>query len=631
MKKVTRIVICLALILILAPISGLSRVEAQTGISGHITRDTTWSGTVIVTGDVIVDKGVTLTIEPGTIIKFERISADLIVNGALKARGTPSAKIQFTSSAAKPDTWGGIVFNDSSDDAQCILEHCIIRYGGRPSGWGSAANNTNIRLNAASPTIRYCVISNADGHGILTTGGSNPIINYNNIYDNADYGIRNANTSVSINAVNNWWGTAIESEIEKMIYDQFDQSSLSIVDYRPFLSAPHPLDTGMPDVPVTGVTLAPATLNLAVGDTPLVLTVGVLPQNATNKAVTWSSDKPAVVTVDANGRVTAIAAGTATITVTTADGGHTATCAVTSAALSPGIVVNIGIQPPTRDVVIGETFTLDIQVDAGDQPVAGVSAFLDFDPAYLEVVSITRGGTLNVVMAETFDNDAGTIDYSASRVTEPFPSGTFTLATIEFRPIQSTPATAIDFGILDPRKTMAAYEGRDVTGIIAGRTVEVIPDAPVALSIALQGGTRPPEGWELPVTIKFFEPGADVLTDTPVKSLTVTTAKIGDMAVAQASILPGTYDITVAGDTTLISVRRNVDVGPAVDMGTLLEGNANGDHIINMIDFSILAGSFMKTQGDQTFDKRADFDRNGIVNMIDVSLLAANFMKKSPR
>lgn len=107
MKKVTRIVICLALILILAPISGLSRVEAQTEISGHITSDTTWSGTVIVTGDVIVGEGVTLTIEPGTIIKFEKISADLIVNGALKARGIPSAKIQFTSSAAKPNTWGG--------------------------------------------------------------------------------------------------------------------------------------------------------------------------------------------------------------------------------------------------------------------------------------------------------------------------------------------------------------------------------------------------------------------------------------------------------------------------------------------------------------------------------------------
>ena len=53
------------------------------------------------------------------------------------------------------------------------------------------------------------------------------------------------------------------------------------------------------------------------------------PSNATNQNVTWSSDKPEVATVDANGKVTAKAAGTATITVTTEDGKKTATCTVT--------------------------------------------------------------------------------------------------------------------------------------------------------------------------------------------------------------------------------------------------------------------------------------------------------------
>ncbi|MCL0097951.1 hypothetical protein M1O19_05475 [Dehalococcoidia bacterium] len=174
----------------------------------------------------------------------------------------------------------------------------------------------------------------------------------------------------------------------------------------------------------------------------------------------------------------------------------------------------------------------------------------------------------------------------------------------------------------------------------AGETTELnlaidalLPTVQVDLSMVLDGGARPDEGWEIPVTINFFEPGADVLVDTPLRSFTVTTVKVEDRAVAQVSIAPGTYDVTVAGETTLINVRRNVEIAAPdldVDMGTLLEGNANGDHVINMMDFSILVGSFGKAEGDEAFDRRADFDRNGIVNIADFSLLVDNFGKTSP-
>ena len=80
-------------------------------------------------------------------------------------------------------------------------------------------------------------------------------------------------------------------------------------------------------VPVTGVTLNTETLELFTGNTA-TLTATVQPSNATNQNVTWSSDKPAVATVE-GGTVTARGAGEATITVTTADGNKTATCTVT--------------------------------------------------------------------------------------------------------------------------------------------------------------------------------------------------------------------------------------------------------------------------------------------------------------
>ena len=79
---------------------------------------------------------------------------------------------------------------------------------------------------------------------------------------------------------------------------------------------------------VTSVSLDKTSLELTEGNTAQ-LTATVLPDNATNKNVTWSSNAPGVATVDSSGKVTAVAPGTATITVTTADGGKTATCVVT--------------------------------------------------------------------------------------------------------------------------------------------------------------------------------------------------------------------------------------------------------------------------------------------------------------
>ncbi|MEE1253465.1 MAG: InlB B-repeat-containing protein [Paludibacteraceae bacterium] len=86
--------------------------------------------------------------------------------------------------------------------------------------------------------------------------------------------------------------------------------------------------------PVTGVSLNKTSTTLEIGGTE-TLTATIEPNNATNKNVTWSSSNTSVATVQ-NGVVTAVAAGTANITVTTEDGNKTATCAVTVNAASGG-------------------------------------------------------------------------------------------------------------------------------------------------------------------------------------------------------------------------------------------------------------------------------------------------------
>ena len=88
-------------------------------------------------------------------------------------------------------------------------------------------------------------------------------------------------------------------------------------------------------VAVNSITLSPTSATLTLGETEtLTLIPTVLPAEATDKSVTWSSSNEAVATVT-DGVVTAVAAGEATITVTTTDGAKTATCAVTVAAPAP--------------------------------------------------------------------------------------------------------------------------------------------------------------------------------------------------------------------------------------------------------------------------------------------------------
>lgn len=87
------------------------------------------------------------------------------------------------------------------------------------------------------------------------------------------------------------------------------------------------------NVPVTGVTMSQKTASMKVGDTKKV-TATVAPENATDKSVTYASDKEEVATVAADGTITAVAEGTANITVTTHDGAKTDKCTVTVAAAS---------------------------------------------------------------------------------------------------------------------------------------------------------------------------------------------------------------------------------------------------------------------------------------------------------
>lgn len=109
-------------------------------------------------------------------------------------------------------------------------------------------------------------------------------------------------------------------------------------------------------VPVISISLNKTTLSLTEGDTETLI-ASINPDNADNKNITWSSNDEAIATVSANGLITAIAAGEATITVTTEDGGFTAECIVTVNALTIP-VADITLNEANADMTVGQTLQL---------------------------------------------------------------------------------------------------------------------------------------------------------------------------------------------------------------------------------------------------------------------------------
>ncbi|MBR4455127.1 MAG: Ig domain-containing protein [Solobacterium sp.] len=124
-------------------------------------------------------------------------------------------------------------------------------------------------------------------------------------------------------------------------------------------------------VPVDSVSVSSTSVRLKnIGDTYKLAAI-ISPGNASNKNVTWSSNKPSVVTVDGNGTLRAVANGSAKVTVKTDDGGKTAVCTVRVG--DGGIALeDIDVDPYNATIKVGQTLQLKViykPSDASDKKV----------------------------------------------------------------------------------------------------------------------------------------------------------------------------------------------------------------------------------------------------------------------
>lgn len=123
--------------------------------------------------------------------------------------------------------------------------------------------------------------------------------------------------------------------------------------------------------------------------------------------------------------------------------------------------VTLDIIPSPATAAVGGTVDVTVRVVAGAQPVDGASAYIDFDPAIINVVSITAGSTLPNILSNSYDNGAGTLNFAAGKNTSPWPSGTFTLCTLRFAGM-SVGTSTLAFQFASPRLTSVTYGGSPV-------------------------------------------------------------------------------------------------------------------------------------------------------------------------
>ncbi|RNC67594.1 MAG: hypothetical protein ED859_14030 [Desulfuromonadales bacterium] len=141
-----------------AVLPGVSRVASQGAVSSSsrayrdvvLTEDTVWRGDVVIEGSLTVAPQTTLTLEPGTVVRFRRTTAGedagplLLVQGRLVARGSAEAPVRFTSvfPDPQPGEWQGIVFLAS--EKKNLLEHCRIE--GAVTGLDASFSAVTLRM-----------------------------------------------------------------------------------------------------------------------------------------------------------------------------------------------------------------------------------------------------------------------------------------------------------------------------------------------------------------------------------------------------------------------------------------------------------------------------------------------------
>ncbi|MGH7491153.1 MAG: FlgD immunoglobulin-like domain containing protein [bacterium] len=150
--------------IIVSDIDGLYIFRRATEVSGTISSNTTWSGAVLITGNVTVNNNATLTIAAGTTVAFAGWYGITVNSGAkIIADGTPTQTIKFTANTplATRGSWGNFTIYTSGN----VFDHCTFEYGAqalRLVNGGAAISDCNFNTNTQALRLEYSNVTAAN-------------------------------------------------------------------------------------------------------------------------------------------------------------------------------------------------------------------------------------------------------------------------------------------------------------------------------------------------------------------------------------------------------------------------------------------------------------------------------------
>ncbi len=141
---------------------------------------------------------------------------------------------------------------------------------------------------------------------------------------------------------------------------------------------------------------------------------------------------------------------------------------------TPAGSATLRIEPAFRSAAFGEFFAQAVVVDAGFQPIIAADVFVDYDPALLELVSVSDGSGLDILV-KNVDPVAGHVDIGAGNIGTPA-QGVFVLVTLSLRAREGSVggSTGLEFAFSGVRTTVIRDEtNENVLGTAEGAIVEI--------------------------------------------------------------------------------------------------------------------------------------------------------------
>gem|GEM_PF-827023 len=295
------------------------------------------------------------------------------------------------------------------------------------------------------------------------------------------------------------------------------------------------------------------------------------------------------------------------------------TLPITTTPPAPAHAAVLALTPTTITVGVQQTFSMDLQVRT-HQPVDGAAAFVNFDPAVLQVTSLTAGNGLPAVLRNQVDNAQGRIDFVAGALGAPFPSSDFVLAKVVFSTIRPAAMTPLIFATESPRTSNITFAGASILDHGEDGAIAILDTLLVGRVTPPGRPPAPDASWRIPVTVTVQgqtggAPAASVVTLDAAGAFTLT------------GHAPGVYAVSVCGPQTLrnrtvVTLTLGLNV---VDFGGLRGGDSDGDGAITLIDFSSLVTTFGACAGAAGYDSRSDFNGDACITLLDFSILRTNY------